>query len=183
MSDINANTNTSTETETRTKELIWGKPDLAKGTVTLAARGLETISFNLREELFTGEVWDKFDDVQKLTVVNGFKQKSVDLLAGKGAKASYSPAERIDLVLETVNRLFDDRLWNKPAVARGPSDPKAAARKAIAELEVNEAKLREGLKAVPKEAKKAVSAFIDAQIKLLVVGGKTLAEWKEIVGE
>lgn len=72
---------------------------------------------NLRE-FFKSVKWERLEDVEKLALVNGIKQKLADKTAASKDLAM-SAKEKRAVMAATWERLCNERLWNAKAEPRG----------------------------------------------------------------
>lgn len=84
--------------------------------MTLEAEGLDTLTFDINE-FWKSSKFERLEDVEKLAVWNGLKQKMADKTA-VSKELQLSTKEKFDIVSETWKRLCDERRWNKPAENR-----------------------------------------------------------------
>lgn len=78
--------------------------------------GLEDLEFDPRD-FFLGTDFAELEEVEKLCIVNGLKQKLADKVAVKKDE-KLTPQERRDAMEELWTQLCEERLWNKKGAGK-----------------------------------------------------------------
>ncbi len=84
--------------------------------ITLDAGQFGKFDFPIAD-FFKSVKLDRLEDVEKLALVNGIKQKLADKVASSKELQMTIP-EKLDMILDTWKRLVEKRQWNKPAESR-----------------------------------------------------------------
>jgi len=120
---------------------------------------------NLRE-FFKSVKWERLEDVEKLALVNGIKQKLADKTAASKDLAM-SAKEKRAVMAATWERLCNKRLWNAPAQARGKIQSKdtKAINNALATADVKDLAVMVKLGLTTQERVDAELARRKAEVK------------------
>jgi len=97
------------------KTLTW-KVSEDMSYMTLEASNGRNMTFTFTDFWKTGK-WERLEDVEKLCVINGLKQKLVDKIAAS-KDLQLSIDEKFKIIEETWKRLCENRQWNKPSEGR-----------------------------------------------------------------
>jgi len=85
-------------------------------TVLTLETSIKTIQFNILD-FFKSVKWERLEQVEKLAVINGLKQKLSDKTAAS-KELQLSLKEKLDVIEAAWKQLTEGRMWNKPSEGR-----------------------------------------------------------------